>query len=107
MLPEIVHLPAVMLLVMAVASGIALPVAVPFAISLAPSSISQWAGTIGVLVGTIISTYTTWFGFRAARKSLPTAQFLGFSSRLWSVAIPLGYFTGFAFGVYLLFLFYI
>ena len=106
LLPEIVHLPAVMLLVMAVVSGIALPVAVPFAASLTHTSIGQWAASFGVLVGTLVATLTTWFGFRAARRSLPTARFLGFSGRLWSVAIPLAYFTGVGFGIYLCALFY-
>jgi len=106
-LPDIVHLPAVMLLVMVVASGIALPVAVPFSLSIAHSSVVQWMAAFGVLIGTAVATFVTWFGFRASRRSLPTVRFLGVTSRIWSMAIPLGYFTGLAFGVYLFLLFYI
>jgi len=107
LLPEIVHLPAVMLLVMVVATGVALPVAVPFAAGIAQASVGQWAAAFGVLAGTVVATLTTWFGFRASRRALPGGRFLGFSGRIWSVAIPLAYFTGIAFGIYLCVLFYI
>jgi hypothetical protein len=107
LLPEIVHLPAVMLLVLVVITGVALPVAVPFAASIAQSSVGQWAAAFGVLLGTGIATWTAWFGFRASRRALPTGRFLGFTSRIWSIAIPLAYFTGIAFGIYLCVLFYV
>ena len=106
-LPDIVYLPAVMLLAMVVVTGVALPVAVPFAASIGHSSVSQMAAAFAVLIGTVVATLTTWFGFRASRRALPTGRFLGFSSRIWSVAIPLAYFTGVAFGIYLCVLFYV
>ena len=107
LLPEIVHLPAVMILVMVVVAGVALPVAVPFAATFGHGSVGQLATAFGVLIGTVVTTLTTWFGFRASRRALPTGRFLGFSSRIWSVAIPLAYFTGIAFGIYLCVLFYV
>jgi len=79
-LPEIVHLPAVMLLVMVVVTGVALPVAIPFAASIDHSSVGQWATVFGVLFGTVVARFTTWFGFRASRRALPTGHFLGFST---------------------------
>ena len=106
LLPELAHLPAVMLLVFVVASGVIFPVAVPFAVSLGHSSVGQLVAAFGVLVGTVVAMLTTWFAFRTARRSQPTARFLGFSSRIWSIAIPLAYFTGIAFGIYLCMLFY-
>jgi uncharacterized membrane protein YdcZ (DUF606 family) len=96
-----------MLLVMIVVTGVALPVAVPFAANIGHSSAAQLAAAFGVLIGTVVATLTTWFGFRAARRALPNGRFLGFSSRIWSVAIPLAYFTGIAFGIYLCVLFYV
>jgi len=107
LLPELAHLPAVILLVMVVATGVALPLAVPFAAGLGHSTIGQWAGAFGVVAGTVVATVVTWFGFRASRRSPHEAHFLGFSRRIWSIAIPLGYFTGVGFGVYLCVLFYI
>ena len=106
LLLELAHLPAVILLVLVVAAGVTVPVAVPFAVSIGHSSVGQSAAAFGVLVGTVVATLTTWFGFRKARTSQPTSRFLGFSSRIWSVAIPLAYFTGVAFGIYLCALFY-
>jgi len=107
LLPEIVHLPAVLLLVIIVVTGVALPVAVPFAVSIAHSSVGQWATAFGVLFGTVVATLTTWFGFRASRRAQQSTRFLGFSSKIWSVAILLAYFTGIAIGVYLCVLFYV
>ena len=107
LLPEIAHLPAVMLLVMVVVTGVALPVAVPFAASIAHSSVGQWATAFGVLLVTVVATLTTWFGYRASRRTAPTGRFLGFSSRIWSIAIPLAYLSGVAFGIYLCVLFYV
>jgi hypothetical protein len=106
LLPEIVHLPAIMLLVMVVGSGIAMPAAVPFALSVAHSPDGSWLTAIGAIVLAVIANLTTWFGFRRARRALPTAHFLGFSSRIWSIAIPLAYLAGVGNGIYLCALFY-
>jgi len=106
LLPELLHLPAVMLLVLVVATGIIFPMAIPLAASIGHSSAGQLCAAFGVLVGAVVATLTTWFGFRTARRSLPTACFLGFSSRIWSIAIPLAYLAGIGFGVYLCVLFY-
>jgi hypothetical protein len=103
LLPEILHLPAVMLLVMVVGSGISLIAGIPFAIHTAHSSL---ATAFGVLVGLAVANLTTWYGFRAALKAKPNAHFLGFTSRIWSITIPLAYCSGIAFGVYLFILFY-
>lgn len=103
LLPEILHLPAIMLLVMAMGSGISLIAGIPFAIQTAHSSL---ATAFGVLIGSAVANLTTWYGFRAAHKAKSNARFLGFTSRIWLIAIRLAYFSGIAFGVYLFILFY-
>jgi hypothetical protein len=104
-LPEIIHLPAIILLVLVVVSGIALPTAVPFAVT--HSSPGQWGLAFGAVLGAVGTNLGAWFGYRAARRALRNTCFLGFTSRLWSVGIPLAYIAGLGFGIYLCFLFYV
>jgi len=107
LLPELLHLPSAILMAVITASGVLLPVSVPFAASLTQSSGDKWIHALGVIMVTVTSALATWFAFRTARRSTPTGRFLGWSGRIWTVAIPLAYFTGMAFGTYLCFLFYV
>jgi len=103
LLPEILHLPAVMLLMMTAGSGITIIMGIPFAVHVFHSSFLL---ALATLILSAIANLTVWYGFRVARASRSDAKFLGFTRNIWLIGIPLSYFSGIAFGVYLLVLFY-
>ena len=104
LLPEIVHLPAIILLVMVVGVGIALPVAIPYALGIGHAG--NWGLAIGVIAGAAVSNLVVWFSFRAAFRASATASFLGFSRLVWLAGMVLSYLAGLGLGIYLLVLFY-
>jgi hypothetical protein len=105
LLPEIVHLPAIILLVMVVGAGTTLPTAIPYALGIGRSG--NWGLAVGVIVGAAVSNLVVWFSFRAALRAARTANFLGFSRSVWLAGIALSYLAGLGQGIYLLAQFYL
>ena len=107
LLPEIVHLPAVLLLALVVVSGTAVVTVIPFVAALLRVADGQWLSAVGAVIGTLLLNAAAWFGFRTALRGEASSRFLGFSSRLWLIGVSLAYLTGVGFGIYLCFLFYL
>ncbi|MEP6663735.1 MAG: hypothetical protein ABJC04_08735 [Verrucomicrobiota bacterium] len=104
-MPELVHLPAIILLALVVATGVSFPASILFAIKTFQST-SDRPTAIAALVAALGVNLVTLFCFRCARNASASAFFLGLGSKIWLIAISLGYLTGFGFGIYLWFLFY-
>jgi hypothetical protein len=101
LLPEIIHLPAVLLLAATLGSGIALSAVVPYAAHLLHDSPRSWPTALAAVLISLSATRLIWYAFRVARKAGPDARFLGFSSWIWKVSIPIAYVTGVGFRIYL------
>ena len=101
LLPDLLHLPTIILLALVMGSG--------FTITFLPACIEYgFSGThehmlsaVGFAAMIATANFLSWFGFRSARRASATASFVGTSRGVWLFTIPIAYCIGLGFGIYL------